>query len=449
MGTEVRRYAGDRRGGAANGVLVAASGVLLALADALLHPLLVLPLIIAQLTDSLVAAGAGAAIAGVAWFLPQPLGAWVVGGRRKLAWAAGAALVRAAAIALLAYVLAQAAGAGDPNLLRSLLICYGAYVLAGGFAHVAFAGVLDRAVPHGGRPALLAVRALLGTAAAAAAGLIIYRVFDDAGSPFPRNAERLATGAAVALVAAAFLVALVREPGRLGVSPAAPIGRTLRQVGDALADPSLRRYLLMRTPLALAAALDPFYILYARREFDVPLRIAGAYLVALVLARLLSTALWRPIAARHGPKAVLQGAALVRILIPLVALLLPYLADTPLYRERVTDPETIQTLFGLVFVGIGVALGAQILANHAYLVAIAPADRRPAYVGVANAILALVAATPLLVGAALDRDAGFRNLFLVAVLVGFVAVVATGALTNPAPKPRVSPEAWRLRRARP
>lgn len=449
MSTEFRRYAGDRRGGATNGVLFAASGMLLALADALLHPLLVLPLIVAQLTDSWLAVGAVAAIAGGMWFVPQPLAAWVVGGRRKLAWAAGAALVRAAAIALLAYVLAQAAGAGDPNLLRSLLICYAAYVLAGGFAHVAFAGVVDRAVPHGGRPALLAIRSLLGTAAAAAAGMIVYRVFDDPGSPFPRNAELLTTGAAVALVAAACLVALTKEPGRLGPTPAAPFGRRLRQSAAALGDPSLRRYLLMRIPLALAAALDPFYLLYAQREFGIPLRIAGAYLVALVLARLVSTVLWRPIAARHGPKAVLQGAALVRILIPLVALLLPYLAETPLYRQRVTDPATIHALFGVVFVGVGVALGAQILANHAYLVAIAPADRRPAYVGVANAVIAVVAATPLAVGLALDRDAGFRNLFLVAVLVGFVAVVATGALTNPAPTPRLAPGAWRLRRARP
>ena len=171
----------------------------------------------------------------------------------------------------------------------------------------------------------------------------------------------------------------------------------------------------------------------------------GFYVVAFVLARFGSGFVWGPLAARQGDKALHQAAALIRLLAPLVALLLPYLVETEVYRERVDDPRVAATLFGVVFVAVGAALGAQVRANFDYLGDIAPSAARPAYAAIANAVLALLACAPVAGGYLADRTE-LSGVFLAAALVGLVAVLASGALTDTHVRTRPTAAAWRLRR---
>ena len=445
-GADIRRFSFDRRGLAPNFVLGVASGALLALAETLIHPVIVLPLFVAALTDDLRLVGLVPAVAAAVWWLGRLPAAVIVGPlRRKLPWVTGAALVRTAAMALLAYVAFGADRVGDSQLLRSFFVCYVVYHLAGGFAGGPAIDVVAKAVAADQRARFFRQRVLWGAALGVVAGLIVSRLLSANGPAFPRGHALLFLAAAVCLAASTFFGASLREPARLAGLRPTPFAATLRAVPSAFADANFRRFLGFRALLSLAAVADPFFVVYALRELAVPGSAFGLYVVAFVLARFGSGFVWGPLAERQGDKALLQAAALVRLLAPLVALLLPYLAETEVYRDRIDDPRVAATLFGVVFVAIGAALGAQVRANFAYLGDIAPSAARPAFAAIANAVLAILTCAPI-VGGYLAERTELSGVFLAAALVGLAAVLASGALTDTHVRTRPTAAAWRLRR---
>ena len=443
-GAEIRRFSGDRRGQALNVLLGVTSGALLVLADTLLHPAVVLSLFVSQLTNDYALIGLVPAIAAGAWFLPQILAGIVVRGRRRLPWATGASAVRTAAITLLAYVAYRADGLTDAQLLRSFFICYLAYILAAGFGAPPANDVLVKAITGQRRGRFFTQRALWGGLLAVVAGLVVRAVLGG-GPAFPRNYTLLFVAAAAALTAATFLQARIREPLRLG-SGTPGRGRGLRRADLFLADPNLRRFLLFRGVLSLAAVADPFYVVYAQRELDAPGQAIGLYLLALVLAQLLFAPIWSELLRRQGSKALLQVSSLVRLLVPLVALIIPYIAGTRLYQDRVDDERFLSYGFAAVFVAYGAALAGQIQGNFAHVLSVAPTESQRGYTTLTNALLVPIAFVTVLGGIVVERY-GFDRVFLVATLAGLIAVFASGALTDTHVRTRPTAEAWRLRRA--
>src|SRR5262249_54284501 len=156
-----------------------------------------------------------------------------------------------------------------------------------------------------------------------------------------------------------------------------------------------------------------FLVVYARRELGLPLSFLGTYLIALIAARFLFGPLWAWLETRGGYRAVLQGTALARLLAPLVALVLPYVADTALYRDHFDDNRPLAYAFAIVSIALGAALGGQIRANYGYLMDIAPEELRPAYASLANAIMAVAALSPL-IGAKLIERYSYETLFTTA-----------------------------------
>ena len=96
---------------------------------------------------------------------------------------------------------------------------------------------------------------------------------------------------------------------------------------------------------------------------------------------------------------------------------------------------------------VGASLAGQIRANFGYVMDIAPADVRPAYAWLANAVLAVAALAPL-VGAKLIERYSYETLFATAAIVGLAAVFVSGVLTDTHTRTRPVAQAWRLRGAR-
>lgn len=449
-GADIARFSDDRQGQGVNLTLGVASGAFAGLADALLFPILLPAALVAALTDSYLALAAVPAIAGALWVVPQVVAAPVIRGRsRKLPWATGAALVRAATVALFAYVGYRADRLTDDQLLRAFFICYAAYVVAAGLAAALSDELVRRSLPIGRGDGLFRMRGVFGALLGAAAGLAAARVLGDEGPPFPESFALLFVLAAIALGAAALLQALIREPVRLALPGGATSTRpSVEGWLQALADPAYRRFLWVRAGLAAAALADPFYVVYAARELAVAPAAIGGYLAALVAARVLATPAWSALLRRRGSRTVLQVAGLVRLLVPLVAVLLPYLAETELYRDRVTDDRITSALFGLAFVAYGVALAGLTAGGFAYLLdAVAPERRGDAF-AVTNLALGAMAFVPF-AGALLVERWGFETLFLVATLTSLGGIFLTGALPETNVRVRTAAAAWRLRRARP
>lgn len=437
----------DQRGGTFSFVAGVAHGALLMLAETLLFPTIILTLFVAQLTTDPMRIALVPVIGTSVWLLPQIfLSGLMLKSRRQLPWATGAALIQTAAIVLLAYV-GYRADMNDDQRLRSFFLCYVVFSLAGGLASVASRELVSRATPRDRRHVILVLRALGGTVLAVVAGFSMRGLFGPDGPAFPRNFTSLFAMAAAALAAATFFQLRLREPSRLHSLTHPASSLNLRQVPGVLADPNFRRWMLFRVVLIASTLADPFIFVYARRELFIPLSFMGIYLIAVVAGRFASAPIWRWLERRGGHRAVLQGAALTRLSIPLIALLLPYLADTTLYEDRFDGNRPLHYAFAVAFVALGAALGGQIRANFGYLMDISPSDLRPAYAAVSNAILAVAALAPL-AGAKLIERYSFDTLLAIAVVVGLAAVFTSGILTNTHTRARPVAQAWRLRGAR-
>jgi hypothetical protein len=445
-GADVRRFSIDRRGSTLAFVFGVAHGALLTLAETLLFPTIILVVFVAQLTDDPVRIALVPIIGTTVWLLPQiVLSSFQSRSRHQLPWASGASIVQTAAIVLLAYV-GYRADMDTAQRLRSFFICYVVYNLAAGLACVPSRELFAKTIPPERRAGFFAQRQLWGVLFGLAAGMVCRGLFGSHGPAFPRNFNSLFVAAAGALAAATFFQMRVREPTRL-IGGAGAVSTGLRLAPRVFADANFRRFVSFRVLLALATLADPFLIVYARRHLNLPMSYLGTYLIAATVARFVSTPIWAWLENRGGHRAVLQGSALVRLLAPLIALILPYLADSSMYKGHFSDRRPIFIGFGLVFIALGAALGGQIRANFGYLMDIAADELRPTYIALANVIIAVAALSPLL-GAKLIARYSYETLLTTAAIVGLVAVFASGLLTNTHTRPRLVAQAWRLRGAR-
>lgn len=448
-GAEIRRFSTDRRGLTLNVFLGIAGAALAALAETLVLPTIVLPYFVGQISYSYTVVGLVPAIGIGLWALARfPAALLVAPQRRKLPWAIGAALIRAAATALLAAVCFRAEEGAREPLRNAFFICLIAYSLASGFASVPTAAVLVKAIPHDGRELFFRQRNIWGGIGGIVAGLVVAQLLSDAGPAFPRDYALLFLAATVCQTATAFFIATLREPIRVPGTRLPPVGTMVGGMGRALADANYRRFLGFRLLFSLSTLADPFFVIFAVSELAVAPSILGAYVIALVVGRLASTPLWSGLARRYGEKSTLQVAALVRLVAPLLALMLPYVSATDLYRDRVDDNRVLAGLFGVAFLAIGASIAGQARGNYAYLTEVAPSRLRPSYVGLTNVALAVVALASILGGLIIDRSS-YRVLFLAATLIGLAAVFVSGALTDTHVRTRPTAAAWRLRRATP
>jgi hypothetical protein len=245
--------------------------------------------------------------------------------------------------------------------------------------------------------------------------------------PFPGGYGRLFFVATFCLVIVAVLTAAMREPWT-AVTSSAPNSppRAWRQL---LQDARYRRFLLFRILLSATAAIDPFLFLYAITRLGAPITKIGDYVILAVLGWVVSAPVWFWVERRSGARTLLQSAAVVRLIAPAIALATPPLAAIGLVRDRLPDATTLTTVYGAAFFVVGAALAAQSRGNYDYLAALAPHQVLPAFTGMTNALLALVAFAPVLGGTLIERF-GYEALFGVAAAVGLATVFAGGWLAE-------------------
>jgi hypothetical protein len=447
VGAEVRRYSSDRRGLTLNVFLGIAGGAFGSLAETLILPTLVLAFFVAPLTGSYATVGLVPAIGIGLWLLARfPALILVSPQRRKLPWAIGASLIKAAALALLAIVCFRADAGSTEPLLRSFLICYVAYCVASGFASVPIAAVIGKAIPHEARSLFFQQRILWGGVSGVIAGLVVVQLLGPSAPSFPQNFGVLFLAATVTQLASTFFIATIREPLRVAEPRALLPGQTLRGIPEALADPNYRRFLFFRILLSSSALVDPFLIIFAASTLGVSGGTVGWYVIAFVVGRIVSLPFWVALANRYGERSCLQVAALIRIIPPLIALILPFLVSSPQFNRWFSNPSTVPVVFGLAYVALGVTLAGQARANFGYLAEAAPERSRASYAAITNTVLAVVAFSPILGGMLIERR-GYDALLLTSTGLGLLAVFASGALTDTHVRTRRTAQAWRLRRS--
>jgi MFS family permease len=449
-GADIRRFSSDRRGVRVNTLLGTGVAGLSALADTLILPSIVLAFFAGQMTRSYVVIGLVAAIASGVWALSRlPAAMLVAPQRRKQPWALAAAIVRAAALGLLAFVVYRIPPGGlagnEGTLLRSFLICFVAYAIANGFASVPTEALIAKSVPNTSRAQFYRQRALLGAVLSVLGALVVVQLFRESGPATPRQFALIFLTAAVCQLAIAIFIASVREPLRVAEGrQGAPLA-AFQALPQALADGDYRRFIFFRVLLSLTAIVDPFLVLFAVTRLGLSPATVGAYVLTYVLGILMSPPAWAALAHKAGERACLQVAAFFRLLPPLLALVLPYLASSQFFQERLAGTRVVEIAFGAAFWFIGAATAGQARANFGYLAEFAPTRLRGAYASVTNGILAIVAFSPIAGGLLIERG-GYDLLFLVAAVIGLLAVFASGAMTDAFVRASSATSAMRLRR---
>jgi hypothetical protein len=418
---------------ALNSILGVAAESVSAAAEVILLPSLILAFFVAELTPSYATIGIVPAIAIGFWTLGRlPAHLLAQSRRRQQPWAFASAVVRAAAIGILAIVTSRTDPAGLTQSARPLILtvflCLIAYSLAGGFGSLANGALLQSSIPSETWGAFVRKRAAWSALLSILAAVVVARLLGSGALAFPGSYGRLFLVATLCLVTVAAITAAMREPwtAATALSAPSPPPRAWRQL---LQDTRYRRFLLFRMLLSSTAAIDPFLFLYAITRLGAPITKIGDYVVLGVLGWILSAPVWFWVERRSSARTLLQSAAVVRLIAPAVALAMPPLAAIGLIRERLPDATTLTTAYGAAFFVVGAALAAQSRGNYDYLAALAPHPVLPAYTGLTNAILAIVAFSPVLGGILIERF-GYEALFGVAAAVGLATVFAGGWLAE-------------------
>jgi hypothetical protein len=417
---------------ALNSILGVAAESVNAAAEVMLLPSVILAFFVAELTPSYATIGLVPAIATGFWTLGRlPAHLLSQSRRRQQPWAFASAVVRAAAVGLLAIVTTRM----DPDglsqsarpLILTVFLCLIAFSLAGGFGSLASGGLLQSSIATETWGAFVRRRAAWSALLSILAAVAVARLLGSSAFPFPGGYGRLFLVATVCLVVVAVLTAAMREPwSAVTLSAPNPAPRAWRQL---LQDSRYRRFLFFRVLLSSTAAIDPFLFLYAITRLGAPITKIGDYVILAVLGWVLSAPVWFWVERRSGARTLLHSAAVVRLIAPAIALATPPLAGIGLIRDRLPDATALTTVYGAAFFVVGAALAAQSRGNYDYLAALAPHQVLPAFTGMTNAMLALVAFTPVLGGILIERF-GYEALFGVAAAVGLVTVFAGGWLAE-------------------
>lgn len=433
-GADIRRFSADQRGATVNAMLVASTGALASLGDTILLPSIVLAFFVGQLTTSYVAVGMVAAIATGLWAIARIPAQVLLGSqRRKLPWALGASIVRAVALALLALAtLGYAPGSisgPSPALLRTFFFCFAIFAIMNGVASVPMEGLVIKTIPTSSRISVFRQRMIAVLVASVVGALIANSLLGPSGPALPRQFALLFLVAAVCYAAIAVFIIGMNEPQRVAERQEASPLAAFHHFSSCLSDGSFTRFALFRILLSVTAIVDPFLVIFGLTRLGVRPSAVGAYVVAFVLGVVISIPFWAFMSRHFGHRLVLQGAALLRLLPPLIALVMPQLVSTWFWQSRFSAMYLGEVVFGAVFVCLGASIAGQAQSTHAYLAEISPPRLRTAYTGMLNTILAVVAFVPILGGIIIERR-GYETLFISMIAIGIAAVFLSGFMPN-------------------
>lgn len=420
-------------------VLGIAIGGANAVVDVLLLPGLILAFFVAELTPSYVTIGLVPAVAVCLWVLAQfPASVLASTARRIRPWMFGASIVRVGAIALLAVLASRTspsnlAQSGRP-LLIAFFLCFIVYSVASGFTSVLAKSMLDAAIPDTHRERFDRLRTVVASVLGVLAAFIVARLLGAGSLDFPGNYGRLFLVAVVCLIAVAVFSASLRESSPVRSSRYALPG--VRAVAQAVADRMLWRYVVARFLLTSTAALDPFLFLFVVTRLGMPITSIGQCAIAGVLGWVISSPFWVWLRARHGPRALLQGGSVMRLIAPTLALILPSLGSLSAGLGLSVTEGTSQSAIMVAFASIGASLAAQTIAHHGYLAGLRGHLRSGSMSAVSQAAIVLASFAPVVGGVVIQRY-GYETLFGMMIIVGLGAVFASGLLVSfPGREPR-------------
>ena len=396
-----------------------------------LHPNTVLPVFVNHFTDSDFLVGLGSATLRAGWFLPQ---IFVAGYIENLAHKRGlyirANIIRMTLIWLTVPLLAFCGMTHPGWTLAGFFVLIGLSAVCGGIAGLPFSDIVGKTIPGPYLGQFYATRLFLGAGVLSVfAGIIIKFVLRE-GSPyyFPENYMIIFSIGAAFMTIGVFAYGFVREPP----SKISETRRTFREIIRNI--PSLirqdRNYGRLLAVLVLASGLGfslPFYVILAQEKFGAPISAAGTFLAAQTLGVILSNIFWGWLSSRSGNLRLIHCNTCGQIFIPVYALLLFYFGVDFINA----GPDWLVTVaFAPIFFFVGAFISGGYIGYTSYLLAIAPEERRPTYVGITNTLMGASALFPAF-GGICGELFGISSIFYISCAFTACGFILSLGLRNP------------------
>ena len=378
-------------------------------------PTSVLPVFLNHFTGSLTMIGLFSALMQGGGVLPQLFVAnRLESVRRKKPVLLAAIWVRAAAWGILG-VLAYFWHGGDATLvLVALLTLLFIFSFAGGVASVPFNDLWGKTLPATIRGRFFGHRQLWGGVMALGAAYTVKRVLGDASLVFPNNYGMLFLLSFGFLVISYIALSSVREPA--GVIIETPrrlsvfMDHSLRMAWN---DRDLGRLLLSRMTIGFGAFALPFYVLFGKHELQMPTGQIGTLVGAQVAGAILSNIAWAELSDRLGNRSVIRLTGVVGLLIPALTLI----------SRHVGGSSLLVVVFGL----IGCHISGMGIGFNNYLLEIAPAPLRPAYIAMSGTLAGSSFLLPIAGGLVVDLW-GYEATFTVTAVVAVAGLLCAMSL---------------------
>lgn len=402
----------------ANFGAIVANGLFFPTAGKLLGAGLLLTWFVSELTPSAFVVGLLVPIQYGVALLAQPwIAQWISGRPARVPYYRNQALFRGllwGAFAAAVVTMDDQPGA----LLAIFFVIVTADAVAAGVGNIAFSDALARVIPQSLRGRARGGRGMAGAIVAGAAGIAVNQfVSPDSGLG---TFALLFAVAAVCYALGGLTFGVIAEPKSSKQDRVTHDGLGIR-VREMFAAPGYRRFLAVQMLLLPATHGLVFFTLFGRREFHLDLKALGLLIISDALAPLVGNYFWGKWADRLGNRWVLGSAAVVSVVAPALALALVFAgADWP-------SALILAAFGGIVFV-VGVASTGVDLATKNFVLELAPDElRRPVYIGVNDALVAIP--TMLLAGGGIAIDRlGFLPVFVACTVCSVVAAVLCGLL---------------------
>jgi MFS family permease len=400
-------------------------GLLFQTGMSITHESLVLAVLLRTLGASAAIVGSLSAIRFAGWSLPQ---LWVANAlesrrHRMPVYRFGNGLRFP-----LYFVMALVVGLWGPTqptlTIVLFLIVYTLSRVVAGIAAAARSDILAKVLPTDQLSSFFGMRNLVGSIGAFLVGFLISAILGKRGPSYPLNFALLLGLSGITFGVAWFLFTRINEPPTHDPSPQQPLAGQLGALADILRqDRNYRRYLLARICLSFVQVATPFYALYAIEELQIETGLVGTYLSLLTFARIISNPFWGKMGGRWGPHILLRTSAGLGILAPLLAVGLPALGTVTGWIASPAFPY----LYGLVFLINGISAPGRVIAYSSYILAIAPPERRPTYLGLTNTVRGIMDLLTIAAGTAIDLW-GYTLVFLAAASLIGVGTLLTWRL---------------------
>ena len=305
----------------------------------------------------------------------------------------------------------------SPGLVvGSLFFWLTLFSLSGGLAGLVYSDIVAKLLPGSERGTLYAVKQFVAGGASVTGGFIVAGILGSSGPGFPAGYALLLLTGFSGLIVASGAFWLIREPPSLVEEKKDPLALILRKIPRLLKDnPEFRRFVIVENLSGFGLMILPFYMLFAKENFDLEGSYVGHYLVVQTAGILLSNFLWGAISRKWGSKAVIRTCVLIGAVTPMMALLMASYGPAGFYP---------------VFFLVGFMYSGRLVGFEPYLLDIVPETGRSLFLGIRGSLDVLIAILPTLGGLFVDI-LGFRPLFFIVTAVLLLAFLLLGKRNYP------------------